>query len=526
MSASPRSVPPEIPGFVDGRPLGSGGFAEVFLYRQLVPEHEVAIKVLGERLGGDDDRRQFLAEANLMAAVAKHPYVLNIFGYNVTADGRPYIVMEYCSGSDLAKRVRQQPLPVAEALRTGIRMAGAVETAHRLGILHRDIKPANILVTDFGNPVLTDFGIAASVQDAGGVEGLSVPWAPPEVLEDPSRSTVQSDVYSLAATVWHLLAGHSPFVVPGGQNAVPDLVRRITGDRPPRTGRGDVPVRLERLLERAMSKDPAMRPVTALQFARDLQAIESEEGYAETSVDVMPVGRRPTPPAGAPEVPHRGPEADALPTTGPRTAPSTAPARSPLVPPALAPPVAPVPPVRVPVPSAVDERTRGRDVPSAPPVDDTRQRPELPLPPAVVEPAPRSRPLAPLLLGLAALLVVAGLVVVLVLPSGGEDDEPVGPTTAPTPTAPAAVVPAPEQLAGARQPDGSVLFTWVSPEPAEGDQWLVRRVDPDVADQPQRVGEPAFSAVDVPQGRQACVEVSVVRADGRASVTPAEACAG
>ncbi|MGY1742156.1 MULTISPECIES: serine/threonine-protein kinase [unclassified Blastococcus] len=525
MTAPSRAVPPEIPGFVDGRPLGSGGFAEVFLYRELMPERDVAVKVLGERLGDDASRRQFVAEANLMASVAKHPAVLDIYRYAVTGDGRPFIVMPYCSRSDLAQQVRRQPLSVPEALSIGIRMAGAVETAHQLGILHRDIKPANILVTDAGDPALTDFGISATLHDSAGIEGLSVPWSPPEVLDDPACSSRQSDVYSLAATVWHLLAGHSPFVVPGGQNDVPTLVRRITEDPVPPIGRGDVPPRLERLLARAMAKDPALRPATAQELGRDLQAIEGEEGYAETPLRVLPApAGRTAPSAAAVPRPAVVPDADASPTIGPgtsRTPGWTAP------PPATPPPLAPAPafaPPGTPAAAPAEERTQDRS--GQPPVEQTVHRPAVPAPePPAAEPERRRGRLGAVLVALAAAVVAAGVVLAVVL--GGSDEEPASPeqtaTAAPTPLA--AVVPTPERLAGVRQPDGTVLFTWTNPEPADGDLWLVRRVDT-AAPTVERVGDPALVVSGLPAGQQACIEVSLVRADGRASVTPARGCAG
>src|SRR5699024_11082447 len=98
----------------------------------------------------------------------------------IASDGRPYFVMEYCARPNLGARFRNERISVAEVLRTGIRVASAVETAHRNGVLHRDIKPANILATDFGWPALTDFGIAGAIGDKIVAAGMSIPWAPPE----------------------------------------------------------------------------------------------------------------------------------------------------------------------------------------------------------------------------------------------------------------------------------------------------------------------------------------------------------
>ena len=110
------------------------------------------------------------------------------------------------------------------------------------GILHRDIKPANVLTTDFGWPALTDFGIAATTgHGAGATVGMSIPWSPPELLGEHPTGDERSDVYSLAATIYSLLAGRTPFEIAGGQNTAQQLVARIERAPLPPTGRDDVP---------------------------------------------------------------------------------------------------------------------------------------------------------------------------------------------------------------------------------------------------------------------------------------------
>ncbi|WP_316292539.1 serine/threonine protein kinase [Clavibacter michiganensis] len=208
------SSPPVLPGFTYVTVLGSGGFADVFLYEQDMPRRQVAVKVMLAEIVTDRLRAMFRAEADLMAQLSAHPSVLTVHQASVAADGRPYLVMELCSSS-LSDRYRREPLGVAEVLRVGIRIASAVETAHRAGVLHRDIKPANILTTAFGHPVLSDFGIASTLEDAAATDavGLSIPWSAPEVLADESPGTVRSEVWSLAATVYSLLAGRNAELV-------------------------------------------------------------------------------------------------------------------------------------------------------------------------------------------------------------------------------------------------------------------------------------------------------------------------
>lgn len=281
------STPPALPGFSYLRPLGSGGFADVFLYEQNLPRRQVAVKVLLAEVVSDPVRRLFQAEANLMAQLSAHPSVLTVFQAGVSADGRPYLVMEYCSNA-LDQRYRSGRLPVSELLRIGVTIASAVETAHRAGVLHRDIKPSNILITAYGHPVLSDFGIAATlgeVEESDQV-GLSIPWSAPEVLFDESPGSVAAEVWSLGATLYTLLAGRSPFELPGDRNGPAQLMARIQKTALPPIGRPDVPERLELVLARALSKRPERRQASALELIRELQAVEAELGLAQTPLEL------------------------------------------------------------------------------------------------------------------------------------------------------------------------------------------------------------------------------------------------
>ncbi|MGY5765861.1 protein kinase domain-containing protein [Brachybacterium sp. DNPG3] len=290
MSSRPPSAPPRLPGYEYETLLGSGGFADVFLYRQFRPQRRVAIKVLLSDVLDDSVRRQFDAEANVMATMSTHPSIVSIHAAEISADHRPYIVMEYCSRPNYGVRFRRERITVAEALRVGVQIAGAVETAHRAGILHRDIKPANILVTDYSRPALTDFGIsiaAGAGDDIDDSQGMSIPWSPPEFFADPPRADVRSDVFSLAATVYSLLASRTPFERPGQRNSAADLIHRIETEPLRPLERPDVPAELNRVLSIAMAKDPGGRYDTALSFGRGLQQIEMALSLPVTQMDVL-----------------------------------------------------------------------------------------------------------------------------------------------------------------------------------------------------------------------------------------------
>ncbi len=270
----PRAAP-SVPGLTYIRHLGSGGFADVYLYKQAMPAREVAVKVLREMLSQSLVRR-FLDEANIMAQL-EHPHIVPVYAAGMTPEGLPYIQMMYYPRENLGLRVRREPLGVSETLRVGIQIASALETAHKADLLHRDIKPANILTSRFGAPGLADFGIASRLSATDDEDaGVSPPWAPPEALYPGVPITVRSDVYSLGATLWHLLVGRSPFVIPQGDNSAPVLIRRVRDVPPPSTGRADVPGSLDRLLRVTLSKEPRFRPASAAELARSLQAIEQE----------------------------------------------------------------------------------------------------------------------------------------------------------------------------------------------------------------------------------------------------------
>ena len=281
------SQPPVLPGFSHVHVLGSGGFADVFLYEQNMPRRQVAVKVMLSEVVNDQVRQMFQAEANLMAQLSAHPSILTVYTASVSADGRPYLVMELCSSS-LSARYRSERLPVAEVLRIAVKIGSAIETAHRAGVLHRDIKPSNILMTAYGHPVLADFGIAATVTEAQDQEmvGMSIPWSAPEVLMDETPGSVQSEVWSLAATVYSLLAGRSPFEIPGESNKSADLISRINRGKPQPIARADVPSSLEKILSAAMSRKPENRPATVLELVRSFQAVETELGVPQTQIEV------------------------------------------------------------------------------------------------------------------------------------------------------------------------------------------------------------------------------------------------
>ncbi len=287
-SKRPPAPPPEIPGYNFLSVLGSGGFSDVYLYEQDRPRRRVAVKVLVADLKTDGARRRFESEANLMAQLSSHPYIVTIYEAQVTGAGHSYLAMEYCSRPSLDVRYRRARFSVDEALNVGIQVASAVETAHRAGIAHRDIKPANILVTDYNRPALTDFGISGTMDAAQDEDaGMSIPWSPPESFAAGATDGVRVDIWALGATLYTLLAGHSPFVIPGADNSQRELISRITSAALPRLGRADVPEALDLVLATAMSKAPSSRYASAKALARALMRIQVDLNLSVTPFEVQ-----------------------------------------------------------------------------------------------------------------------------------------------------------------------------------------------------------------------------------------------
>ncbi len=281
------SPPPTLPGFAFIRVLGSGGFADVFLYEQNFPRRQVAIKVMLSEVVDAHVREMVQAEANVMAQLSGHPSILTVYQASVSADGRPYLVMELCSAS-LSQRYRNDRLAVSEVLAIAIKIGSAIESAHRMGVLHRDIKPSNILTTSYGHPVLSDFGIASTLRESDQHKaiGMSIPWSAPEVVMDETAGTISSEVWSFAATIYSLLAGRTPFEILGKSNTSGDLISRINRAKVTPISRSDVPQSLERLLEVSLAKRPTERTKSILELLYELQAVESELGLPQTRIDI------------------------------------------------------------------------------------------------------------------------------------------------------------------------------------------------------------------------------------------------
>lgn len=539
----PASTPPELPGYTFVKLLGSGGFSDVYLYDQHLPKRRVAVKVLLTDDITDASRDALVAEANLMAQLSAHPYIVTIYQADVASDDRPYFVMEYCSGPSLAERYKRETFAVADALRTGVRLSSAVATAHAAGILHRDIKPANVLSNDYGWPALTDFGISSALEDelplhtttaaaalndtgtqggTGQSVGMSVPWSPPEMFEDDPQPDVRSDVFSLAATIYTVLAGQTPFEVRGRSNGTLDLIGRIERGAITPMSRDDVPRSLLAVLNKGMASDRTDRFATAVDFARALQRVELELGYAPTAIDV------PNLLIAAPVRDAEGEDDNETKVRAVATIDAQPAVQAPNV------------PRQEPVANGDQTLVRGAKSVIAQPQQSSAPNAELPTetvvrrrepiapPPEPVEPAalpipPRKRNIAGWVIGGVA-LVVALAVTAAVIFGGVISPGDADPT--PTATVPPVVIesiPTP-QMAGPPTVDGAtVTFTFTNPQPQEGDAFFWQ-ISNRTADEPVRKADGnAVVITDYAPGSTVCVTVSISRA-GKLSANPYETC--
>ncbi len=274
---------PRFPGFTDVTEIGIGSLATVYRAREAGTSRLVALKRLNVHDATPRAIESFERESLALGAVSSHPNIVTLYRSFRSADGRPVLVLELCAGA-IGDRLRDGAgLPVPEVVGFGIKIAGALETAHRAGILHRDVKPQNILITDFGEPALADFGVAmlqSATQTTAGLFDFTTLHAAPELLEGGPTSAA-TDVYELASSLYQLIAGRPAFRAFDGESPA-SVILRILRDPVRSLVDAQVPAQLSDLLVQAMSKDLDSRPQTAEEFAAGLATVEIDEQWPRT----------------------------------------------------------------------------------------------------------------------------------------------------------------------------------------------------------------------------------------------------
>ena len=273
------------------RELGAGGMATVYLAHDVRHDRKVALKVLRPELAAVIGAERFLQEIKVTANL-QHSHILPLYDSG-SADGFLFYVMPYVEGETLrAKLDREKQLGVEDAIALTRAIAGALEHAHKQGVIHRDIKPENILLRD-GDPLIADFGIALALSHAGGSRltetGLSIGtphYMSPEQAMGDRELDARSDVYSLGAMLYEMLAGDPPYT---GSTAQAIVAKVITEKAPPvSTVRDTVPEHVSAAIAHALNKLPADRFPTAYGFAQALVRPDAAAMTAARSIGTAP----------------------------------------------------------------------------------------------------------------------------------------------------------------------------------------------------------------------------------------------
>ena len=255
------------------RELGAGGMATVYLAHDVKHDRKVALKVLRPELSAVIGAERFLSEIKTTANL-QHPHILPLFDSG-EADGMLFYVMPFVDGETVRARLeREKQLPIADAVRIASEVAGALDYAHRHGVIHRDIKPENILLHD-GSALVADFGIALAVSSAGGTRmtetgmSLGTPhYMSPEQAMGDRDVDARSDVYALGATLYEMLTGEPPFTGPTAQAIVAKVLTAIP--EPVTAYRKTTPSNVADAVTQALQKLPADRFSSAAEFAAAL----------------------------------------------------------------------------------------------------------------------------------------------------------------------------------------------------------------------------------------------------------------
>lgn len=324
------ALPMDVPGVRDLVEVARGGFGVVYRGYQPRFRRTVAVKILDAT---PDHRAQtrFEQECQAVGSLSGHPNIVPVFDAGLTASGRPFMTMPYLPGGSLADRlVTEGPVPWPEVLEIGVKLAGALATAHQAGLLHRDIKPENVLLSAYGEPLLADFGLArlqmGPVSHSTTILATPAHVAPEVIAGQPAG--VATDIYSLGSTLFTLVYGRPAFLRPEDENVL-TVMARLATEPPPDLRRHGVPELVCRLLEWALDKEPGRRPQSAVALGEAFQRGQQQLGQPRTALPVeRPARAQPAPttvassPAASPQPPSPPP-----PLVSPPDASAPAPAK-------------------------------------------------------------------------------------------------------------------------------------------------------------------------------------------------------
>lgn len=315
----PPLIGAEVPGHELRAIVGSGGSATVYEAFDTVVQRRVAIKVLHRQVHNDRDKALFDREVVALGRVSTHPNAISVFGSGVTSAGQPFVVMEFATNGTFAGRLRSEgQLDVATLLEVGIQVGCVVATAHGRGVIHGDLKPSNVLIGDFGQPLLGDFGVA-SVADldltAPSSPGHTVQFAAPDILNGGSL-TEASDVYSLGATLFAFANGHAPHAASTAAQTIRNIVDAAEAPDPG----PELPECVRTCIRAAMAPRAGERTATARDLVEELQRCQRHLSLESTPLTIQSDGDVEIDLTG-------GPLGADLPTLHPEPSPGPLPAR-------------------------------------------------------------------------------------------------------------------------------------------------------------------------------------------------------
>jgi len=294
--------------------VGTGGMSTVYCAFDTLLERQVALKILHDQYGEDEEYvERFRREARAVAQLS-HPNIVTVIDRG-EENGKQFIVFELVDGENLKELVdRGGPLPVRRVLELGLEVGRALAFAHAQGLVHRDVKPQNVLLNDEGHAKVTDFGIVRSLDAVGHTEtgtvlGTSHYIAPEQARGE--RVDAQTDVYSFGVVLYELLTGEVPYP---GDNFLSVAMKHVNDPVPSvLDARPDTPLRLATLVERSLAKQPAERPASMDEVVAELEAVRVELDAKDGDEGTMIMKR----PAAVPARPPRQRRRDARRVTVP-----------------------------------------------------------------------------------------------------------------------------------------------------------------------------------------------------------------